>query len=520
MSETKEKIKNEPRELQELQRAVEVVNDVDEKIRRVLAFMRQALKSEPRARLDLYWKGRTLCLDLFKESMAPPTRAVLWGEYTELMQEAKRLKEHFDEKASFATEQIELALKDLEASLKKWEALLAQAEGIEFPKFALVKWGEKGEQIKQKQKEVQLLSAFAERVVSLRSELQVTEAPFKQKKGLFERLSACGEAIFPKKGALVKELSSLFLDGVEQFVEHSFRAPSKEKEARILDLRSEIQSFQELAKRLALVPKDFARARKELSFAWDTLKEKEKERKKESAEKRSLFKQNFDAIMEKIASFKERCVQEGATGDAAEKGAQAILAEMKEKELSRDDVNKLKDILEEAKHPLLERQRKEEEERKRAKRAEKERLQEKKKAFFQALVGAKVNCSELSFEEGQALCARLKEEMKESTCSKVERIKVERDLRDICEVVHQKQLQEALQERGDLHALKSLFERWHALRKECKALVEDLRKGVGASGCAFEEGMELQAALEEEKRRLERMDSALERIEEQMDELE
>ena len=65
-------------------------------------------------------------------------------------------------------------------------------------------------------------------------------------------------------------------------------------------LRDEIKVLQILAKEMTLDTHAFTETRLELSKCWDFLKECDKERKKEMAEKKEFFKKNVDLIMDKI----------------------------------------------------------------------------------------------------------------------------------------------------------------------------------------------------------------------------
>ncbi len=436
-----------PPELNALINELENYPKIDEKLRHVLGFMRLALSHEPKSLLGLYWKGRSLCLALFKEAISPPIRAVLWTEYLELMQEARRIKEIIDEESSFAVEQIELAIKGLEENLQNFETLMKESKDISFPSFA-DKECEKNKNLFQSiQKELTLLNSFASRVHALRKEVIQTGMRLKIKNRFFARLSECGDLIFPKRREFIKTLSTTFVGDVEHFVDTYFK--SKTKEAQNYVLREEIKSFQDVAKRLTLNTGSFAKMRKELSQAWDALKEQDKERKKEFVVKRDLFRQNCDQVMERIKPFAEKCAADGAKRGELEKDVEEILRIMKSVELSREDVHMLKEELKKAQKPLFELERAQEEERKRQKREQEEKLKEKVAGLSKELSDLDEKNSGLSCEELKQEAGRLKQESEKFTFSKSEALAVEALFKRIEDIQEVKDEEEVFKKEGE-----------------------------------------------------------------------
>jgi hypothetical protein len=91
----------------------------EEKLRLAIEFMKQSLAQEGTPRFKDFWDAKNICLPLFKEKLSQSIKEVFWAKYTELATEAKRLKEILEEQASFAMEQIELALKALACEVEQ-----------------------------------------------------------------------------------------------------------------------------------------------------------------------------------------------------------------------------------------------------------------------------------------------------------------------------------------------------------------------------------------------------------------
>ena len=173
------------------------------KIRLSIDFMSAALSHSGTPRFKDFWEGRRLCLPLFKENISPKVRSQLWGSYIELSTEAKRLKEILDEQSAFAIEQIELAIQGLESDLERYDHILSQSqEAPLLPECVTLK--DKEEFYSQVQRELALLNTLAVRVNGMRKEVVKTEMRIRIKNKLLERLSLCGDQIFPRRKELIK----------------------------------------------------------------------------------------------------------------------------------------------------------------------------------------------------------------------------------------------------------------------------------------------------------------------------
>jgi hypothetical protein len=234
----------------------------EKKIQLAIAFMRSLLSQDETPRFKDFWECRRLCLLLFKESITPKARAQLWSEYVELSNEARRLKDILDEQAAFAIEQIELAILSIEGDLENWPVLLANAEDIEFPKEN-VSVKDRRETYNAIQKELQLLNTLASRINALRKEVIKTDMRIRIKNRLLERLSACGDRVFPRRKDLIQEISKEFISTIDQFVATYFKT-GEIKELPLHILREEIKFLQVLAKVLTLNTQTFTDVRLKL----------------------------------------------------------------------------------------------------------------------------------------------------------------------------------------------------------------------------------------------------------------
>lgn len=260
---------------------------VEKKIRMAIDFMRLCLSAQT-PRFKDFWESRRYCLVLFKEAMPAKVRAQFWSEYIELSSEARRLKQILDEQSAFAIEQIELAIQSIESDVTHFAALLEQAPEAEMAHTVLFR--EKNALYVVSQKELQLLSTLTARINALRKEILKTEMRIRIKNKLLERLSTCGDHIFPRRKEKMKKVSEDFLTDVGQFVQTHFSEEGV-KGAPLHVLREEIKFLQALAKQLTLNTQTFNTTRLWLSECWDKIKIQDKERKQEISQKRESVKQ-------------------------------------------------------------------------------------------------------------------------------------------------------------------------------------------------------------------------------------
>ncbi len=490
------------------------------KIRLSIDFMRSALSNSGMPRFKDFWEGRKLCLPLFKENISPKVRSQLWSSYIELSTEAKRLKEILDEQSAFAIEQIELAIQALERDLEHYDLLLSQSEAPEIPISVSLK--DKESFYTQVQKELLLLNTLAARVNAMRKEVVKTEMRIRIKNKLLERLSVCGDRIFPRRKELIKNISEEFIADVDQFVTSYFQ-DEEFKDLHLYSLREEIKQLQSIAKILTLNTHAFTQTRVKLSSCWDKIKNREKERKKETQEKKQEYKQNFDLVMEKIKPFAEQCLAE-MPAQECNRQADEILSFMRTIELGRDEVRLLKEEIHKAKRGPLDSAREADLE-----RQKKERDAEAKRRGTINALKEELNllCSTASSLDAEALAAKrdaLHVQFEEIALAKAERQIVDRLFKQVKDILDEKKEKALLMLSEDdqkaLEQLKAILEERKARRQEIKNQLENYRKLLGGSGFDFEKAMMCREMIEAEKASLEKINSSIDEIEEKIDEIE
>lgn len=316
---------------------------VEEKIVACLEAMTQSLGGEGSPYFREFWQVKQLCLPLFKESIAPKMRSQLWGQYVELSVEAKRLKEILEEQSAFACEQIELAIQSIERDLTLQEALVEQCQLDSFIDESIA-LKEHLETYQRLQRQLCVFGQFAARVHSLRKEVINTEMRIRIKNRCLTRLSTCADQIFPKRREWIQEISLLFQQDIQKFVETHF----EKEELKALPLHEiieEIKCLQAVAKQLTLNTVAFTETRLALSRCWESVKSKDKERKVESTEKLQRYHQeelDERAERQKVTTLKqtfETLLRDSANLSFQEVSSklQSLNREMKSLEMSEAD---------------------------------------------------------------------------------------------------------------------------------------------------------------------------------------
>lgn len=504
-------------------------NAID-KLRFAIDFMRTSL-SQNRGTpfFKGFWEARKLCLPLFKESIVPATRLQLWGEYVELTREGRRLKNLLDEESAFAVEQIEMAVNCLSQEIEKFkqdeEAVLQTMLEEAVPKTAK-SLEEKFETYERLQKKLNLMNVYASRIHALRKELIKTEMRIRHKNRFFETLSHLGDAVFPLRKELIKEVSELFIQDVMSFADLHFSDEnfSPEKVRRqVFYFREEIKALQACAKLLTLNTQAFTKTRELLSQCWDKLKGMEKELKKEFSEQKIQSSENVEKIKARIQEI-EGEINEGKLSSCnALKQYDDVLRLMRECELTHYDVRMLKEEIRE-KRAVIEKKIEEEELAQRQKEAElEEKRKEQVNLFKEKIESIKQKIKELDVESLSKDLTALRLELSLLNASKREKQLFERSLKEIRDCIEEKK-EEALfslsdDDRAALDNLKEILRQRKERRQEIKVQIEDYRKIVGGSSLDFEKAIEYGELMAQEKERLEKMDESIKEIEDKINHL-
>ena len=496
------------------------IKESEEKIRRAIDFMRERLSLTASPRFREFWEVRKLCLPLFKETISPKSRAELWGHYVDLSIEARRLKEILDEQSAFAYEQIDLAVQSLVSDLASYEASVEQMPDIALLTDVLTLSAKK-EEYNRSQKELQFLNAFAAKVNGLRKEIIKTDMRIRSKNKLFEKLSECGDLIFPKRKELIKSVSESFIEDVSSFVSKHFME-GRELSAPLHMLREEIKTLQSIAKVLTLNTHSFTETRLKLSNCWDVVKEKEKEKKKEFNEKRAVYQQNLETAEELVKPFEELCLSESDLA-IIEKSYEELIQSLKGVELGRFEQRAVREKMDLARKPhddkkaLLVQEQQEKE--KLAEEARVLRVQEFRLELQEVLDAAVT----VTLEELLESKAAQEEKYKALSTSKAEKALLDRMFKQfkdkILEAKERSLLSLSDDEQKQYEGLKQVLKEKKERRAEMKAQLESYRKALGGSGFDFEKAMAHRDLMEVEKEALEKIDSDIEVIEGKIEEL-
>lgn len=512
--EPKEKSKKKPPPispaLDPLKEKFKAVSTAEEKAQLTIDFMKEALSQGKGSRFKEFWEAKRLCMDIFKESMNPIARSKLWKDFTELTLEAKRLKDILDEQAAFSIEQIELALSAIATELENYETLMKSASVINFPQIAkgLISDEDKYDLL---QREVNLLKTLTTRLTSLRKEVIKTEMRIRFKNKLLQKISTLGDLVFPKRKALMKEVSDAYVEDIKSFAEVRFKEALSNQEQRtpLYILRDDIKMLQAFAKSLSLTTDAFNKTRQLLSTCWGELRDLEKDRKKEFSLKTEDFKKNYELVFEKIKTLEKSVEESGSpAGDALRDQTDRILAEMRTLELSRDGVKALKSSIQK----ILKTGASFAEE---AGRKKNEARLENRENVKKALAEAIQSKDKHSVEELQSKQCVLQKEYEDLNLTGPETIVHEQLLQDFTSLILEKKEQEAIQS-SEMEALEDIYNLRVQHRDQIKHQLEECRRELGGSGFDFEKAIIYREYIDVGKARLDQANVTLEKLEDKI----
>ncbi len=514
----------EHREVSALEAALaelEKVEALEVKLQLALDFMERSLAQVGAPHFKSFWEVRKQALEYFKGEVAPAIRAQLWARYTDLTKEARRLKEILDEQTAFAVEQIEMAIKALEEQLGSFAERLEQTV---LPDFGVQSHTLEPhlDFYRGAQRELLLLNAEAARINALRKELIKTEMRVRQKNKFFQRLSAAGDHVFPRRKELIREVSDKFIIDVDGFVNRHFNKEVLEES--LFALREEIKALQTIAKYLTLNTRSFTQTRTHLSECWNKIKLGEKERKKERLKQKATYRQHVVDLQQKIQE-KVKAFQEGTlTPQQAHEQLDGISAEMRRVELGREEVQELRACLQEAYQPIRGKIREGEEHRRREGREKEEQRLAKVVALRQRIEKLLTDAEEMTVEVVAGERDAILSDSADKGITRSERTDLERLLKPVRDLLADKKAKALMNlpvaDQHALQELKDILKEHLALRAEIKAQLEQYRKALGGSGLDFEQAMQFNEQQRLERERLEKAEHSIQEIQEKIADLE
>jgi hypothetical protein len=508
--------------LSEFKKTLDTIEDPEIKLSLSIELMRKTLSQSGSPHFRNFWELRKICLPLFKENINAARRIKLWADYSELSKEARQLKEILDEQSAFAVEQIDIAIKTLEDDVENIKDRLGSVANVDFPADSQT-IEPKFDFYNDIQRELSLLNTYATRINALRKELIKTEMRIRHKNKFFQRLSSTGDKVFPKRKEYIKTISQHFIENIDEFIAEHF---SEEfLSGSLFYLREEIKALQGIAKVLTLNTHSFTYTRSKLSESWDKVKRLEKDRKKERAQKRAVYKENVTLVQERIDTYSKTIGERELSNEERKKLLNDIAVYMRDLNLGRNEVKTLKDQLAELRRVItdqeksVERERQNKEiERKRIKQEQFTNLEKRIEAFLEEAMSLD---NDIITEKKNALMEEISEA---PLLLKVDKQNLERLFRPLRDIIAEKK-EKALMDmpEGDRQALESLrvmLKQRMLRRQEIKAQLEVYRKSSVTSGLDFEKAISLKELIREEKDQLGKVNERISELQKKVTEIE
>lgn len=500
--------------IETLKEKLSLIASAEEKLQKIISFMEEILSQPAMPHFKTFWEARNLSLELFKEDISSSTRFSLWAKYQELSKEARRLKELFDEQSQFAAEQIEIAIAALENDISQFSEYLGKMAPIEFPAVAPF-FQEELLAYDTLQKEINLLNVQASRIGSLRKELVKTQMRIRTKNKFFQRLSAAGDKVFPRRKELIKELSDRFALYVTEFVKKS--GGSAFRQDSLLSSREAIKSLQAVAKTLAVNTAAFTQTRKLLSEFWDALREQERERKKERVIKKSEWDKNSEEVEKRIDELQNQVQSHELPIHEANRRIDEIVDAMRKMEMGRDNLKRVRQKLNDARQPILD-------EIKVQEKNKQDEVLEKARIKKQKLQELKTGIEELLLSNENSSLDDLTQKFSTFTASsaampmsKSEKMEIDRLFKKVRDAIAEKKEQSLLTLSEDdvktLQEVKEVLSQKKQRRNEIKEQIKQYKKANGSSGLDFEQAIYYKSQISAEEERLEKIDQGIKEME-------
>jgi hypothetical protein len=257
-----------------------------------------------------------------------------------------------------------------------------------------------------------------------------------------------------------------------------------------------------------------------LSECWDKIKSEEKERKKERAQQKAVFKQNVDIAQQKLLEFNTAFQEQKYNPHEALRKLEEVITEIRALDLGRDEQRMLREEVQNARKPINEKIHAEE-------HARLNQDAEREKQRRQTVNDIKTEISDLlkTSEDAELdpLVAKrdaLMEKIGSIQLSKAEKQDFERHLKPLRDIISEKKENSLLSlsddDRQSIQQLREVLRQKKERRQEIKDQIDVLRKVGGASGLDFEQAMNYNTQLAEEKERLEKINAGIKEIEDKI----
>ncbi|EPP34597.1 putative myosin heavy chain [Chlamydia ibidis] len=491
-------------------------SSVEEQVAFSLDRMEQALRSPQGADLKLFWTIRKHCLPLFHQVDNTSKRSDYWRRYIDLTKEGRHIKTLQDEEGTFVVGQIELAISCLEQDIALFlegnSSVNTQESDASFLETHAL--DRHKDFYKALHSSLLWLSSFSTKIIDLRKELMNVGMRMRLKSRFFQRLSALGNHVFPKRKELIEQVSAAFLGDVNSFVSRYFSHADKDALKRsVFFLRKEIKSLQQAAKSLAVSSTVFSETRLKLSECWDQLKGLEKEIRQEQGRLRIVSAENSQEVRRQLSEGRQM-LDNGVDLLQIRKYLDGIAKHIRAVDLIHDDVVALKnelqtlfDLLKE-KQDLAEKVYQEQLAKDRQVKQEAIQLLSDRISEFATACSVK-NISPNARVEWQELKDALG---KVSFLSPTQKISLDNKLNVAWQHIvafFEEQLLSSPDSREKLINMRQVLEQRLERRRELKDKLEKDKKLLGSSGLDFDRAMQYSALVEEDKLAIEELDAAI-----------
>lgn len=490
---------------------------VEEKIVFALEQMESLLKNADQSSdLKLFWSVRKFCLPLFQQMGDPVQRASLWGRYTELTREGRHLKILQDEEGAFLVGQIELAISCLESDVndffvktEKEEIAKEDRAALEIQSLAAHK-----DFYLSTHADLRWLSSFSSKIINLRKELMNMSMRMRLKSQFFQKLSVLGNKVFPRRKELTEQVSELFAQDVDAFVEKYFAKASRESlKKTVFFLRKEIKRLQQAAKYLAISSSVFSSTRLRLSQCWDQLKGLEKEIRQEQSRLAAASAENVKKVQERLDQV-EALLQENAEIQKIRKEIEEISKQIRGLSLVHDDVVLVKGRIQTLLGQIREREAVAEKEKKEQQAKAEQARAEAIQALEDEVQRFCESCKEGELLEGsKERCQELKEAVKKMAhLPYSKKVALDNQINAAQRSILQRMEEQMLacpDAKEKVLNMRQVLEQRMLRRKELKAKLECDKKLLGGSGLDFDRALQYSAMVEEDRRALEELDAAI-----------
>ncbi len=484
------------REKENFNEEIQKIDSDENKIDFLFSVMKESIEDKKSPKLVKFWAAREILLNLFKNNFSNEYRRKTWDTYVNLSDDAKHLKTILTNKAEFEIEQIDIAVKSVENDFNNFDVLIKKIPVINFPEKSKL-LNDKRDFYISSQREISLLSKFAQRIMSLRKEVIKISIFLTSKSLLLKRLSDIADKVFPKRNKLIDEISLSFLKDVQSFIIRYFDDNEKINSPGFV-VKEEIKNFQILAKSLSLSSEIFSKTRKLLSDKWDIIRSKEISWKKDLEIKKMKEKEELDTINKVINEFKLSANDDLSYEDIAKKEKE-IINSISRSDITYESKRKTKAQIEAIVKPFKNKHEK-----------EKEKTEDLKRQNINNIKMQIINiinneddydCEHISNEKDKS-----EKSLKEFALSDNERNLFDCLLRSVKDIILEKS-------KIDASCCKEVISMKIIQRKKTKKRIEEYRKIIGGSGLDFEKSMIYNELIDFEKSRLEELDRKIYELE-------